>query len=147
MLRQIHSTGLFVQICRRVSLAASNTVRKSNEGLATQDYIDREKKYGAHNYKPLPVVIARGKDVFVWDVEGKRYYDFLSAYSAVNQGHCHPRLLEVMRRQAETLTLTSRAFYNNVLGEYEEYVTNVSIDLVASSLFHFSSLATRKCCR
>lgn len=122
MLRQLK--GPLVQVCRRAS--ASSAARETNEKFTTGDYIDREKKFGAHNYKPLPVVIAKGKDIHVWDVEGKRYYDFLSAYSAVNQGHCHPRLLEVMRQQAEVLTLTSRAFYNNVLGEYEEYITQVS---------------------
>jgi len=85
--------------------------------------IELEDKYGAHNYHPLPVVLARGKGVFMWDVEGKRYYDFLSAYSAVNQGHCHPRIVEALIAQAQTLELTSRAFYNNVLGVYEQFVT------------------------
>jgi ornithine--oxo-acid transaminase len=87
------------------------------------DYIKREDLYGAHNYHPLPVVLDHGKGVFVWDVEGKRYYDFLSAYSAVNQGHCHPKIIKAMIDQAQKLTLTSRAFYNSVLGEYEEYIT------------------------
>lgn len=82
-----------------------------------------EDKYGAHNYHPLPVVLDKGEGVYVWDVEGKRYYDFLSAYSAVNQGHCHPRLVESLTSQASKLTLTSRAFYNSLLGEYEEFVT------------------------
>lgn len=91
--------------------------------MKTQDYIAREDKYGAHNYHPLPVVLSKGEGVFVWDVEGKRYYDFLSAYSAVNQGHCHPRIIEALTNQAKQLTLTSRAFYNDVLGEYEEFVT------------------------
>ena len=91
--------------------------------MNTQDYINREEKYGAHNYHPLPVVLARGEGVHVWDVEGKHYYDFLSAYSAVNQGHCNPRIVNAMIEQAKTLTLTSRAFYNDVLGEYEEYIT------------------------
>ncbi|MDR1197794.1 MAG: ornithine--oxo-acid transaminase [Prevotellaceae bacterium] len=85
-------------------------------------YIEREEKYGAHNYHPLPVVLEKGQGIFLWDIDGKRYYDFLSAYSAVNQGHCHPRIIETLKRQADKLTLTSRAFYNNVLGEYEEYV-------------------------
>ncbi|MDX5339043.1 MAG: ornithine--oxo-acid transaminase [Cyclobacteriaceae bacterium] len=85
--------------------------------------IELEDKYGAHNYHPLPVVLARGEGVFLFDVEGKKYYDFLSAYSAVNQGHCHPRILEAMIEQAGTLTLTSRAFYNNMLGPYEQYIT------------------------
>lgn len=84
--------------------------------------IELEEKYGAHNYHPLPVVLDSGKGVFVWDVEGKRYYDLLSAYSAVNQGHCHPRLVAVMQYQAARMTLTSRAFYNSVLGEYERTV-------------------------
>lgn len=85
--------------------------------------INLENKYGAHNYHPLPVVLARGEGVYVWDVEGKKYFDFLSAYSAVNQGHCHPRIVQALKDQAETLTLTSRAFYNDVLGVYEKYMT------------------------
>ena len=85
--------------------------------------IELENKYGAHNYHPLPVVLAKGEGVFLYDVEGKKYYDFLSAYSAVNQGHCHPRILGAMMEQAGTLTLTSRAFYNNMLGPYEQYIT------------------------
>ena len=89
------------------------------------EYIAIEEKFGAHNYHPLPVVLERGKGVFVWDVEGKRYYDFLSAYSAVNQGHCHPQIINALKNQADTLTLTSRAFHNNVLGQYERYVTNL----------------------
>ena len=91
--------------------------------MNTQDYIKREDKFGAHNYHPLPVVLERGEGPFVWDVEGKRYFDFLSAYSAVNQGHCHPKIVKALTDQAQTLTLTSRAFYNSVLGEYEEYIT------------------------
>ena len=91
--------------------------------MNTQDYINREDRYGAHNYHPLPVVLERGEGPFVWDVEGKRYFDFLSAYSAVNQGHCHPKIVKAMTDQAQRLALTSRAFYNSVLGEYEEYVT------------------------
>ncbi len=91
--------------------------------MNTQDYITREDRYGAHNYHPLPVVLERGEGPFVWDVDGKRYFDFLSAYSAVNQGHCHPRIVKALTDQAQKLTLTSRAFYNSVLGEYEEYVT------------------------
>jgi len=86
-------------------------------------YIELEDQFGAHNYHPLPVVLAKGKGVHVWDVEGKQYFDFLSAYSAVNQGHCHPRIIEALVKQASTLTLTSRAFYNNILGEYEQFVT------------------------
>ncbi len=91
--------------------------------LTQQDYIERENKYGAHNYHPLPVVLSRGQGVYVWDVNGKKYYDFLSAYSAVNQGHCHPKIIEALTQQASKLTLTSRAFYNDVLGEFEEYIT------------------------
>jgi len=91
--------------------------------MLTQDYISLEEKYGAHNYHPLPVVLSKGEGVFVWDVEGKRYYDFLSAYSAVNQGHCHPRIVKAMTDQAKILTLTSRAFYNDALGSYEKYIT------------------------
>jgi ornithine--oxo-acid transaminase len=91
--------------------------------MKTQDYILREDKYGAHNYHPLPVVLEKGEGPFVWDVEGKRYFDFLSAYSAVNQGHCHPEIIKALIEQAPKLTLTSRAFYNAVLGEYEEYIT------------------------
>lgn len=86
--------------------------------------MELENRYGAHNYHPLPVVLERGQGVHVWDVDGKRYYDFLSAYSAVNQGHCHPRIIESMVQQAEKLTLTSRAFHNNKLGVYEEFVTH-----------------------
>jgi ornithine--oxo-acid transaminase len=85
--------------------------------------IEKENKYGAHNYHPLPVVLERGEGVYVWDVDGKKYYDFLSAYSAVNQGHCHPKIVKAMVDQAQKLTLTSRAFYNDKLGDYEEFVT------------------------
>jgi len=91
--------------------------------MKTQDYINREDKFGAHNYHPLPVVLDRGEGVFVWDVEGKRYFDFLSAYSAVNQGHCHPDIIKALTDQSQKLTLTSRAFYAAALGEYEEYIT------------------------
>lgn len=90
---------------------------------STREAIALEDQYGAHNYHPLPVVLAKGDGVFVWDPEGNRYFDFLSAYSAVNQGHCHPRIIGALKEQAETLTLTSRAFYNNVLGEFEKYIT------------------------
>ncbi len=91
--------------------------------MVTKDYIELEDKYGAHNYHPLPVVLSKGEGVFLWDVEGKRYFDFLSAYSAVNQGHCHPKIINTMIEQAKTLTLTSRAFYNDCLGPYEKYIT------------------------
>ena len=91
--------------------------------MTSQELIALEDKYGAHNYHPLPVVLSKGEGVYVWDVDGKRYYDFLSAYSAVNQGHCHPVIVDALKQQADVLTLTSRAFYNDVLGEYERYVT------------------------
>ena len=89
-----------------------------------QDLIQLEDQYGAHNYHPLPVVLSRGEGVYVWDVEGKKYYDFLSAYSAVNQGHCHPRITAALKNQVDKLTLTSRAFYNDMLGPYEKYITS-----------------------
>ncbi len=94
--------------------------------MKTSDYyLELEERYGAHNYHPLPVVISRGKGVFVWDTKGQRYYDFLSAYSAVNQGHCHPAIIDTFIQQAGRLTLTSRAFYNDRLGEFEEYITRL----------------------
>ncbi len=99
--------------------------------LTSQQAIDLENKYGAHNYHPLPVVLSRGEGVYVWDVEGKKYYDFLSAYSAVNQGHCHPKIVNAMTQQAQTLSLTSRAFYNDMLGKYEKF---------ASEYFNFDKL-------
>ncbi len=88
-----------------------------------QDYIAREDRFGAHNYHPLPVILSKGKGVYVWDVEGRKYFDFLSAYSALNQGHCHPKIIGELMKQSKKLTLTSRAFYNDVLGNYEEFVT------------------------
>ena len=90
-----------------------------------ESYMDREEKFGAHNYHPLPVVLNKGEGIHLWDVEGKEYFDFLSAYSAVNQGHCHPKIIQAMIDQARKLTLTSRAFYNDVLGEFEEYITKL----------------------
>ncbi len=93
--------------------------------METKDYIEKENRYGAHNYHPLPVVLERGEGVFVWDVEGKRYFDFLAAYSAVNQGHCHPKIVKALTDQAARLALTSRAFYNNVLGDWEEFITKL----------------------
>tara|TARA_R110001592_G_scaffold45508_3_gene145530 strand:- start:4921 stop:6162 length:1242 start_codon:yes stop_codon:yes gene_type:complete len=99
--------------------------------LTSLQAIELENKYGAHNYHPLPVVLSRGEGVYVWDVEGKKYYDFLSAYSAVNQGHCHPKIVNAMVQQAQKLTLTSRAFYNDMLGKYEKF---------ASELFGFDKL-------
>jgi len=91
--------------------------------ISSQEAMALENKYGAQNYHPLPVVLNRGEGVHVWDVEGKRYYDFLSAYSSVNQGHCHPKIVDALIKQSQTLTLTSRAFYNDMLGKYEKYVT------------------------
>jgi len=96
-----------------------NQIRSSK----SEDMIAKENKYGAHNYHPLPLVLQRGEGVYVWDIDEKKYFDFLSAYSAVNQGHCHPKIVNAMVKQAQTLTLTSRAFYNDQLGNYEEYVT------------------------
>jgi len=93
------------------------------EKLSSQDLMQLEDRHGAHNYHPLPVVLNRGEGVYVWDVEGNRYYDFLSAYSAVNQGHCHPKIVNALIDQAQTLTLTSRAFYNDTLGVYEKFIT------------------------
>jgi len=90
---------------------------------SSKQAMELEDKYGAHNYHPLPVVLSKGEGAFVWDVEGKKYYDFLSAYSAVNQGHCHPKIVGALKEQAETLTLTSRAFYNDCLGPYEKFIT------------------------
>ena len=94
------------------------------EHISTQEAMALENKYGAQNYHPLPVVLSRGEGVFVWDVEGRKYYDFLSAYSSVNQGHCHPKIIAALNDQAQKLTLTSRAFYNDMLGRYEEYATH-----------------------
>ena len=91
----------------------------------SEEAIHLEDKYGAHNYHPIPVVLTKGEGVYVWDVDGKRYYDFLSAYSAVNQGHCHPKIIAAMTEQASKLTLTSRAFYNDVLGKYEKFMTEL----------------------
>ncbi|MFV8340958.1 ornithine--oxo-acid transaminase [Flavobacterium sp. XS2P39] len=100
-------------------------MEQSHQALSSkfEAFIEKENKYGAHNYHPLPVVLEKGEGVYVWDVDGKKYFDFLSAYSAVNQGHCHPKIVGAMVKQAQTLTLTSRAFYNDQLGPYEEFVT------------------------
>jgi ornithine--oxo-acid transaminase len=92
--------------------------------ISSEKAMQLEDQYGAHNYHPLPVVLSKGKGVYVWDVEGKKYYDFLSAYSALNQGHCHHRLINAMMEQAQSLALTSRAFYNDQLGEYEKFITH-----------------------
>jgi ornithine--oxo-acid transaminase len=95
------------------------------EKINSKEFIALEDRFGAHNYHPLPVVLSRGEGVYVWDVDGKKYYDFLSAYSAVNQGHCHPKIVHALMQQAQTLTLTSRAFYNDKLGKYEKYITEL----------------------
>lgn len=92
--------------------------------LKSSNLMELEDNYGAHNYHPIPVVLERGEGVYVWDVNGKKYFDFLAAYSAVNQGHCHPRIIKALINQAQKLTLTSRAFYNSILGEYEKYITS-----------------------
>ena len=97
----------------------TTSIQTSQQAIALED------KYGAHNYHPLPVVLSKGEGVFVWDVDGKRYFDFLSAYSAVNQGHCHPRIIQALINQAKELTLTSRAFYNDKLGIAEQYICNL----------------------
>lgn len=102
-----------------------STTAYMGQQLSPKQVFERESKYGAHNYHPLPVALKKGKGVFVWDVEDKRYYDFLSAYSAVNQGHCHPKIIKALQDQAEVLHLTSRAFYNDILGEFEEYITKM----------------------
>ncbi|KAF5401594.1 Ornithine--oxo-acid transaminase [Paragonimus heterotremus] len=101
----------------------ADSIRKQTS-LSEKIY-SREDKYGAHNYHPLPVALSKGKGLYVWDVDGNKYMDFLSAYSSVNQGHCHPKLVKALTDQANILTLTSRAFYNDVLGEYEEYITKL----------------------
>ncbi|XP_017072270.1 ornithine aminotransferase, mitochondrial [Drosophila eugracilis] len=112
----------------RLSYLAQKTAAQettSSSGPLSEAVFARENKYGAHNYHPLPVALSKGEGVFVWDVEGKRYFDYLSAYSAVNQGHCHPKIVKALTEQASKLALTSRAFYSDVLGEYEEYVTKL----------------------
>jgi ornithine--oxo-acid transaminase len=100
-------------------------ITETISSMKESKYIATEEKYGAHNYHPLPVVLCKGEGVNVWDVEGKKYFDFLSAYSAVNQGHCHPKIINALTEQAQKLTLTSRAFYNDALGEFEKYITTL----------------------
>lgn len=109
---------------RTITAKAKNASTSSTPAASSvaESYMKREERYGAHNYKPVPVVIEKAKGVHVWDVDGKHYFDFLSAYSAVNQGHCHPRLIKAATDQLSKVTLTSRAFYNSVLGEYEEFM-------------------------
>lgn len=117
-----HLTSTTNPINRSAAMAQHKLRAEQSGKLTSQQVFDREAKYGAHNYHPIPVALTRGLGVHLWDVEGKVYYDFLSAYSAVNQGHCHPKIVEAMKEQAEVLTLTSRAFYSDALGEYEEYL-------------------------
>jgi ornithine--oxo-acid transaminase len=109
----------------RLSSVGQRLLPFASRGISSHEVIKREHKYGAHNYHPLDVALTRGEGVFMWDCEGRRYFDFLSAYSAVNQGHCHPRIYRAMTDQARQLTLTSRAFYSDVLGEFEEYITRL----------------------
>ncbi|NWW82130.1 OAT protein, partial [Climacteris rufus] len=130
MLSKLTRSQNLAALCRglhsSLSSATSVAPKKTIQGPLSSDLIfEREAKYGAHNYHPLPVALERGKGVYVWDVEGRKYFDFLSAYSAVNQGHCHPKIVDALKAQSEKLTLTSRAFYNDVLGEYEELVTKM----------------------
>src|SRR5690606_17137813 len=114
---------LYFVNCLKSKFRSTMSLFKNKKSSA--DYIELESKYGAHNYHPLPVVIAKGEGVYVWDVEGKKYFDFLSAYSALNQGHGHPKIVETLVKQAQTLTLTSRAFYNDQLGVYEKFITQL----------------------
>ncbi|XP_023686688.1 ornithine aminotransferase, mitochondrial [Paramormyrops kingsleyae] len=109
----------------RPASTAAPAARRTERPLSSEEVYAREEKYGAHNYHPLPVALQKGEGIYVWDVEGRRYFDFLSAYSAVNQGHCHPKIIAALSAQASQLTLTSRAFYSNVLGEYEEFITTM----------------------
>ncbi|XP_022342745.1 ornithine aminotransferase, mitochondrial-like [Crassostrea virginica] len=118
--KQLYSVG---NACQKLTGLQQHVRGVANITAKSQAVFDREAKYGAHNYHPLPVAICKGEGVFMWDVDGNRYFDFLSAYSAVNQGHSHPKIIKALTDQASTLALTSRAFYNNVLGEYEQYVT------------------------
>ncbi len=107
------------------TISTSSVCKVNKIGSKSDAIFQREDKYGAHNYHPLPVAIEKAKGIFMWDVEGNKYFDYLSGYSAMNQGHCHPRIIEALKVQSEKLTLTSRAFYNNVLGEFEEYLTKL----------------------
>ncbi|XP_076460858.1 ornithine aminotransferase, mitochondrial-like [Babylonia areolata] len=119
------ATKQWVSMVVNKSTQAAPSAGPVKIGTASQAIFNREQKYGAHNYHPLPVALSKGEGVYVWDVEGNRYYDFLSAYSACNQGHCHPKIVKALKKQADMFTLSSRAFYNDVLGEYEEYITNL----------------------
>uniref|UniRef100_A0A8C8DVW4 Ornithine aminotransferase n=1 Tax=Oryzias sinensis TaxID=183150 RepID=A0A8C8DVW4_9TELE len=128
---QIRTLGRAAPLLRRSihsgtrPASTATSARKAERPVTSEDIYAREEKYGAHNYSPLPVALERGKGLYVWDVAGNRYYDFLSAYSAVNQGHCHPKIIAALTEQASRLTLTSRAFYNDVLGAYAEFITNM----------------------
>lgn len=118
--------GPLTRVLQSVPKNSGQKVEKViQRSISSKEVFDRESKFGAHNYHPLPVALSHAKGVFMWDVEGKRYYDFLSAYSAVNQGHCHPRIYNTLVEQAKKLTLTSRAFYSDALGEFEEFVTKL----------------------
>ena len=110
--------GLSLTVRLRSVLQSQRTVRRA---ASSQEIFEKEGRYGATNYQPLEVALSRGKGLYVWDVEGRKYYDFLSAYSAVNQGHCHPKIIAALHQQSMKLTLTSRAFYNDCLGEFEEF--------------------------
>uniref|UniRef100_A0A8C5L155 Ornithine aminotransferase n=1 Tax=Jaculus jaculus TaxID=51337 RepID=A0A8C5L155_JACJA len=126
-LARVHTAaGLCRGLHSSAASATSVATKKTVQGPLSSDYIfEWESKYGAHNYHPLPVALERGKGIYVWDVEGRQYFDFLSAYGAVSQGHCHPKIVNALKSQVDKLTLTSWAFYNNVLGDYEEYVTKL----------------------
>ncbi|KAH8373307.1 hypothetical protein KR009_000390 [Drosophila setifemur] len=124
MFYKLHSRGIATRIAFVAQKTAAQETAASSGSLSEAVYA-RENKYGAHNYHPLPVALSKGEGAFVWDVEGKRYFDYLSAYSAVNQGHCHPKIVKALTVQASKLTLTSRAFFSDALGEYEEYVTKL----------------------
>ncbi|KAH8242147.1 hypothetical protein KR026_006423 [Drosophila bipectinata] len=125
MFSKLSTRGIATRIGYLAQKAASHESAAPATGSLSEAVFARENKYGAHNYHPLPVALSKGEGVFVWDVEGKRYFDYLSAYSAVNQGHCHPKIVKALTEQASKLALTSRAFYSDVLGEYEEYVTKL----------------------
>ncbi|XP_012688871.1 ornithine aminotransferase, mitochondrial [Clupea harengus] len=114
-----------VRFSSHTASCTASSIKHAERQLTPQELYAREDKYGAHNYHPLPVALERGEGIYLWDVEGRRYYDFLSAYSAVNQGHCHPKIIAALNAQASKLTLTSRAFYNDILGAYEEYITTL----------------------
>ncbi len=113
-------TPATTRCCARGFSVSANLASEKSEAV-----FSLEDKFGAHNYAPIPVALSKGKGIYVWDVDGKRYFDFLSAYSAVNQGHCHPKIINALKEQAEILTLTSRAFYSDLLGQYEQYITKL----------------------